>query len=160
VGGCISFAAYWRPVLLEHLDDLNPRSPLLIKTSSVIARTDFRQQIVFGDYYPASSVGTFSHTVQIIDPVNAANNVARLYTATNADAIVEAALDAGDAIDAALAARLQRVRLGSTLFRVEHLQISCGRRREHGRLPFRDLAVGFAEIPADGRAFTLPGFHP
>jgi hypothetical protein len=69
-----------------------------------IARTDFRQQIVFGDYYPASSVGTFSDMVQIIDPVNAANNVARLYTAANADAIVDAALEAGDAIDAALAA--------------------------------------------------------
>jgi hypothetical protein len=69
-----------------------------------VARTDFRQQIVFSDYYPASSVGTFSDTVQIIDPVNVANNVARLYTTANADAIVDAALDAGDAIDAALAA--------------------------------------------------------
>ena len=69
-----------------------------------IARTDFRQQIVFSDYYPASSARTFSDTVQIIDPVNAANNVARLYTVANADAIVEAALEAGDAIDAALAA--------------------------------------------------------
>ena len=42
--------------------------------------------------------------MQIIDPVNAANNVAQLYTAADADAIVDAALDAGDAIDAALAA--------------------------------------------------------
>ncbi|QXX76157.1 CBASS oligonucleotide cyclase [Methylovirgula sp. HY1] len=69
-----------------------------------IARTDFRQKIVFTDYYPISSVGTFSETVQIIDPVNASNNVARLYTTVNADAIVDAAIDAGDAIDAALAA--------------------------------------------------------
>jgi hypothetical protein len=69
-----------------------------------VARTEVRQQIVFSDYYPASSVGTFPDTVQIIDPVNATNNVARLYTTTNADAIVDAALDAGDAIDAALAA--------------------------------------------------------
>ena len=69
-----------------------------------VARTDFRQRIVFTDYYPASSVGTFSETVQIIDPVNATNNVARLYTAANADAIVDTAIDAGDAIDAALAA--------------------------------------------------------
>jgi hypothetical protein len=69
-----------------------------------VARTDFRQRIVFTDYYPASSVGSFSETVQIIDPVNADNNVARLYTAANADAIVESAIDAGDAIDAALAA--------------------------------------------------------
>jgi len=69
-----------------------------------IARTDFRQRILFTDYYAASSVPTCSDTVQIIDPVNAANNVARLYTAANADAIVDAALEAGDAIDAALAA--------------------------------------------------------
>ncbi|ABE65075.1 DNA polymerase, beta-like region (plasmid) [Nitrobacter hamburgensis X14] len=69
-----------------------------------IARTDFRQRIVFGDYYAVSSVGTFSDTVQIIDPVNAVNNVARLYTMANADAIVDAAIDAGDAVDAALAA--------------------------------------------------------
>ena len=32
--------------------------------------------------------------------MNAENNVRRLYTAANADAIVDAALDAGDAIDA------------------------------------------------------------
>jgi hypothetical protein len=69
-----------------------------------IARTDFRQRIVFSDYYPTSSLGTFSDTVQIIDPVNAVNNVARLYTTANADAIVDAAIDAGDAVDAALAA--------------------------------------------------------
>jgi len=42
--------------------------------------------------------------VQIIDPVNALNNVSQRYTDEQADAIVEAALDAGDAIDAALAA--------------------------------------------------------
>jgi hypothetical protein len=36
--------------------------------------------------------------------VNAANNVSRLYSAQQADAVVEAALDAGDAVDAALAA--------------------------------------------------------
>ncbi|RDL46791.1 hypothetical protein BLJAPNOD_06450 [Ensifer sp. M14] len=69
-----------------------------------IARTDFRQLIVFDDYYPVTSVGSSSDTVKIFDPVNAVNNVARLYTAANADAIVDAAIDAGDAIDAALAA--------------------------------------------------------
>ena len=42
--------------------------------------------------------------MQIIDPVNEKNNVASLYTDAEADAIVDAALDAGDAIDAALAA--------------------------------------------------------
>ncbi|HEV2160453.1 CBASS oligonucleotide cyclase [Bradyrhizobium sp.] len=69
-----------------------------------VARSGMRSKIVFGDYYPASSVGAFTDAVQIIDPVNAVNNVARLYTKANAEAIVDAALDAGDAIDAALAA--------------------------------------------------------
>jgi tRNA nucleotidyltransferase (CCA-adding enzyme) len=69
-----------------------------------IARSDLRQCIVFTDYYSASAVPTFSDEVKIIDPVNADNNVARLYTADNADAVVDAAHDAGDAIDAALAA--------------------------------------------------------
>jgi hypothetical protein len=69
-----------------------------------LASSGLRSRIVFDDYYAASAVGTFSDAVQIIDPVNALNNVARLYTSANADAIVDAALDAGDAIDAALIA--------------------------------------------------------
>ena len=69
-----------------------------------VARSDFRERIVFGDYYLPSIVGPLSHPVQIIDPVNASNNVSRLYTGANADGIVEAALDAGEAIDSALAA--------------------------------------------------------
>jgi hypothetical protein len=69
-----------------------------------VARSNLRQRIVFSDYYAPSKVGPLNDTVQIIDPVNAENNVARLYTPANANAIVEAAMDAGDAIDAALAA--------------------------------------------------------
>jgi hypothetical protein len=69
-----------------------------------VARTNLRELIVFGDYYNPSVVGTFTEPVKIIDPVNAKNNVCKLYTAGEADAIVNAALDAGDAIDAALAA--------------------------------------------------------
>lgn len=69
-----------------------------------LARSNMREKIVFADYYAAASVGSFSDPVQIIDPVNAKNNAGKLYTAAEADAIVDAALDAGDAIDAALAA--------------------------------------------------------
>lgn len=68
------------------------------------ARSNIRERIVFGDYYDPSTVGSFTEPVQIIDPVNAKNNVSQLYTAAEADAIVDAALDAGDAIDGALAA--------------------------------------------------------
>lgn len=73
-----------------------------------VARSNMREQIMFTDYYPASAVASFTEPVQIIDPVNAANNVSRLYTNAQADAIVEAALAAGDAIDAALAAPTKR----------------------------------------------------
>lgn len=68
------------------------------------ARSNMREKIVFTDYYPASKVGSFPDPVQIIDPVNEKNNVSRLYTDAEADAIVDAALDVGDAIDSALAA--------------------------------------------------------
>lgn len=69
-----------------------------------IATTDMRELIVFYDYYASNTVGTITTPVKIIDPVNAENNVANLYTNTQADMIVEAALNAGDAIDSALSA--------------------------------------------------------
>lgn len=69
-----------------------------------VATSNLRKKIVFSDYYASTSVGAFTEPVQIIDPVNAENNVSRLYTAAQADTIVSAALDAGEAIDAALAA--------------------------------------------------------
>lgn len=69
-----------------------------------IARTGLREQIAFTDYYPATEIAGSNDPIRIFDPVNAGNNVACLYTAANASAIVDAALEAGDAIDAALAA--------------------------------------------------------
>jgi hypothetical protein len=69
-----------------------------------LAKTDLRQRIVFTDYYGAQTVGTFSDRAQIIDPVNATNNAARLYTNEQVAAIIDAAMDAGDAVDSALSA--------------------------------------------------------
>lgn len=69
-----------------------------------IARTKMREKITFTDYYEEKTVGSFTETIKIIDPVNAKNNVGKLYTQKQVDDIVNAALDAGDAIDAALAA--------------------------------------------------------
>jgi hypothetical protein len=76
-----------------------------------VAKSNLRERIVFEDQYKASSVGKLDDIVQIIDPINASNNVARLYTVENADAIVDAALDAGDAIDAALTAPTKELTL-------------------------------------------------
>lgn len=69
-----------------------------------IARSGLRERIVFTDHYPASDVAKVGDAVQIFDPINPSNNVAKLYTQAQVDAIADAALDAGDAIDAALAA--------------------------------------------------------
>ena len=77
-----------------------------------IARSELREKIFFEDNYSASKVGVFTDPVQIIDPVNPDNNVARLYTKQNIDAIIDAALDAGDAIDAALYAPTKQLTVG------------------------------------------------
>lgn len=69
-----------------------------------IAKSNIREQIAFSDYYSLSKIGTFSEPLKMIDPVNEKNNAAKLYSTSQADTIVSAALDAGDAIDAALAA--------------------------------------------------------
>jgi len=67
-----------------------------------VVKTELKERIVFEDNYAASKVGSLSDLVQIIDPVNPDNNVARLYTHQNVDVIIDAAMDAGDAIDGAL----------------------------------------------------------
>lgn len=100
------FKSFMVEMVVAHLCDqgvdLSDYPEALQAFLTYIARTDFREKIVFTDYYAASTVGAFSEPVQIIDPVNGLNNVSRLYTAVEADAVVDAALDAGDAIDGAL----------------------------------------------------------
>lgn len=102
------FKSFMVEMVLAHLQDagadFSDYPEALQHFFTYIARSDFRECVVFSDYYHPSSVGTFTEPVQIIDPVNALNNVSRLYTAQEADAIVNATLDAGDAVDAALAA--------------------------------------------------------
>lgn len=102
------FKSFMIEMILSHLCDrgldLSDYPEALQHFFTYVARTRMREKIVFTDYYSASDVGKFSDPVQIIDPVNPKNNVAGLYTSADADAIVDAALEAGDAIDAALAA--------------------------------------------------------
>jgi len=102
------FKSFMVEMILSHLCDqgldFSDYPEALQHFFTYIARTNLREQIIFDDYYPATTVGTFSDPIQIIDPVNAENNVGKLYTTSNSAAMVEAALDAGDAIDSALAA--------------------------------------------------------
>lgn len=102
------FKSFMIEMILSHLCDrgldFSDYPEALQHFFTYVARSNMREKIIFTDCYPASKVGTFTEPVQIIDPVNEKNNVGRLYTAEQADAIVDAALDAGDAIDSALAA--------------------------------------------------------
>jgi hypothetical protein len=102
------FKSFMIELILAHLADqgldFSDYPEALQHFFTYVPRTNLRELVVFGDYYEPSCVGTFSASVKIIDPVNAKNNVCQLYTSAQADAIVTAALDAGDAIDSALAA--------------------------------------------------------
>ncbi len=102
------FKSFMIELIMAHLSDqgmnFSDYPEALQHFFTYVADSNMRKRIVFGDYYNPSTVGVFTEPVQIIDPVNAKNNASRLYTTAQADAIVTAALDAGDAIDAALSA--------------------------------------------------------
>ena len=102
------FKSFMVELILAHLCDqgcdLADYPEALQHFFTYVARSNMRERIVFDDYYGASEVDSFSEPIQIIDPVNPENNVSKLYTCSQADAIVDVALDAGDAIDAALRA--------------------------------------------------------
>lgn len=102
------FKSFMIEMILSHLCDkgldFSDYPEALQHFFTYVVRSGMRERIIFTDYYKSSEVGTFSEPIQIIDPVNANNNVSRLYSRAHADAIVDAALEAGDSIDAALAA--------------------------------------------------------
>jgi tRNA nucleotidyltransferase (CCA-adding enzyme) len=102
------FKSFMIELILAHLADkglsLSDYPEALQHFFTYIAKSDLRERILFSDYYKSDTVGQFKDRIRIIDPVNAKNNTARLYTDAQAAAIVDAALDAGDAIDSALAA--------------------------------------------------------
>jgi len=82
--------------------DLSDYPEALQHFFTYLAQSGLREMIVFTDYYGLQTIPQYAQPVRIIDPVNAENNVSRLYTQAEAAMIIEAAIDAGDAIDAAL----------------------------------------------------------
>lgn len=102
------FKSFMVEMILSHLADQNldfsDYPEALQHFFTYVGNTRLRERIVFDDYYGLDAVGEHTEPVQIIDPVNADNNVSRLYTVNQRDSIFDAALDAGDAIDAALRA--------------------------------------------------------
>jgi len=83
---------------------LNDYPSALAKIFAFIANDDFATAIAFADYYDPATCAATVAPVRVWDPVNNKNNVSALYTQQNKDRIVEAALDAGDAVDSALRA--------------------------------------------------------
>jgi hypothetical protein len=95
-------------LIVAHLADrgtpLNDYPEGMAAVFTFIASDDFRTTIAFDDYYDPKTCATTEEPIRIWDPVNCENNVAKLYTAHNKSKLVQAALDAGDAVDAALRA--------------------------------------------------------
>ena len=102
------FKSFMVEMILSHLSDQNldfsDYPEALQHFFTYVGDSRLRDRIVFDDYYDPKTVGNHNEPVQIIDPVNADNNVSQLYTVDQREAIFDAALDAGDAIDAALRA--------------------------------------------------------
>ncbi len=100
------FKSFIAELILAHLLDkgldFSDYPEALQHFFTYIAKSNLQERIEFFDYYSGSS--GFNEPVQIIDPVNRDNNVGRLYTNEQAHIIVNAALEAGDAIDSALIA--------------------------------------------------------
>lgn len=90
--------------LLDRGIDFSDYPEALQQFFTYLAKSELKDLIAFSDYYSLTSIPPFTGPVKIIDPVNPQNNASKLYTVSQAKAIVEAAIDAGDAIDAALAA--------------------------------------------------------
>lgn len=100
------FKSFMIELLLAQLADkglvLSDYPEALARVFAHLAVDNFVTTVAFSDYYDPKFCAPSSLPIRIWDPVNCENNVAKLYTVANKDAIIDAALEAGDAIDAAL----------------------------------------------------------
>jgi hypothetical protein len=102
------FKSFMAELLVAYLADsgmkLNDYPEALSAVFNYMASDGFRSTIAFNDYYKVADCKSTTDPVRMWDPVNCENNVAKLYTEKNRELLLEAALDTGDAIDAALRA--------------------------------------------------------
>lgn len=79
--------------------DCSDYSRALERVFTYIVTTGFKERIFFADNYGTGDIpDPDGAPIQILDPVNAENNVAAQYSAADRDRIVDAAADALDAI--------------------------------------------------------------
>lgn len=102
------FKSFMIELVMAHLADrdtkLDDYPTALSAFFNFLAADGLMSIIAFSDYYNPKQCAATNDPVRIWDPVNCENNVASLYTTTNQAKIVDAALDAGDAVAAALRA--------------------------------------------------------
>ena len=85
--------------LADHGLDLSDDTKALERFFAYIVKGEFEKQVSFTDFCTASELPARSNApVEVLDPVNAANNVAGLYYWSDRDRIVTAARKAFDAI--------------------------------------------------------------
>jgi len=99
------FKSFMIEMILAHLCDqgmdFSDYPEALNQFFNYMIKSRLQEKIIFEDYYSSSEVPSYFDPVQIIDPVNSENNVAMLYTVENRNLIIDAAMEAGDAIDSA-----------------------------------------------------------
>lgn len=100
------FKSFMVELILAHLlgkgVDFSNYPLALEQFFAYIVKTELKEQVYFTDYYLDSAVPNRSSApIEIIDPVNPANNVAMRYSDEQRLAIIEAAHDALDAINEA-----------------------------------------------------------
>ncbi len=90
----------------------------LAEVFNFIVTDEFQTDIRFSDYYDPKKCPVRADPIRIWDPVNCENNVASLYTPVNKQKLLDAAMDAGDAIDSAIHAttRIDTVRYWQKVF--------------------------------------------
>lgn len=100
------FKSFMVELLCAHLADagtiMKPYPEALEQFFAYIVKSELKERISFQDFYGASDLPSTSLAeIEMFDPVNASNNVAAIYSATQRTAIVEAAADALDALNEA-----------------------------------------------------------
>lgn len=102
------FKSFMTELIVAHLADgglpLNDYPAALSSFFNFLACDGLRSSIAFADYYKTSDCKTTTDPIRIWDPVNCQNNVAKLYKEANRELLIEAALEAGDAVESALRA--------------------------------------------------------
>jgi len=100
------FKSFMVELVIAHLADRGTRlddyPEALASFFNYIAVDQFNTVIAFSDYYDPKNCKATADQVRVWDPVNCENNVAKLYTPQNKSMIIQASLDAGDAVDSAL----------------------------------------------------------